>query len=148
MAIQAWVGRELLDTGGVSLLRTKSRDNEGTASTAGRPPAGQGRADPFCGLVANIYNLKTKKIPARRVALGDQLGCYRVITRWTVLPNLRSGSWLLRIGGCRQWLQWGTVSSRDDLGRLCGVGIGFHIIHTAYTETHQTHTNTNTHTGV
>ena len=27
-------------------------------------------------LVANFYNLKTKKIPAGRVALGDWLGCW------------------------------------------------------------------------
>ena len=55
------------------------------------------------------------------------------------MPNLRSGSWLLRIGGCSQWLQWGSASSRDDLGHLCGAGIGFHIIHTTYTQRHTKH---------
>ena len=29
----------------------------------------------FCGLVANFHNLKTKKIPAGRLTLGDWLGC-------------------------------------------------------------------------
>ena len=71
VAIQAWIGKEFLDTEGVSLLRAKSRDNEGAANTAGRPPARSDRANPFCGLIANFYSLKTKKIPARRVALGD-----------------------------------------------------------------------------
>ena len=35
---------------------------------------------PFHGLVANFYSLKTKKIPAGWVALGDGLGCYMVTT--------------------------------------------------------------------
>ena len=30
--------------------------------------------DSFLGLVANFYSLKTKKIPAGRVLLGDWLG--------------------------------------------------------------------------
>ena len=65
------------------------------------------------------------------------------------MPNLRSGSWLLRIRECRQWLQWGSVSSRDDLGHLCGIEIGFHIIHTTHTQRHTEHIpHTNTHTGV
>ena len=55
VAIRAWVGKELLDTEGVSLLRAKSRDNEGAASTPGRPPARSGRANPFRGLAANFY---------------------------------------------------------------------------------------------
>ena len=29
---------------------------------------------------ASFYSLKTEKIPAERVALGDRLGCYRVST--------------------------------------------------------------------
>ena len=36
------------------------------------------RAEAFGELVANFYSLKTKEIPAGRVALGDCLGCYRV----------------------------------------------------------------------
>ena len=39
------------------------------------------KAEPhFCGLVANSYSLKTKKIPVGRGALGDGLGHYRVST--------------------------------------------------------------------
>ena len=34
------------------------------ASTAGQPPDRPGRADAFCGLVANFGSLKTKKIAA------------------------------------------------------------------------------------
>ena len=40
--------------------------------------AAQRRADAFHGLVVNFYSLKTQKIPAGRVALGDWLGYYRV----------------------------------------------------------------------
>ena len=32
----------------------------------------------FCGLVANFYSIKAKKIPASRLALGDWLGYCRV----------------------------------------------------------------------
>ena len=49
------------------------------------PPDRPGRVDAFRGLVANFYNLKTKKISARRLALGDQLGCYRVTTEVGIL---------------------------------------------------------------
>ena len=52
----------------------------GAANTAGRLPDRPGRADPLCGLVANFYSLKTKKIPAGRMALGDWSGCYVVDT--------------------------------------------------------------------
>ena len=65
---------------GVSLLRTKSRDNVGAASTAGQPPERPRGADSFRGLEANFYSLKTKKLPAGRVVLGDWLGGYRVFT--------------------------------------------------------------------
>ena len=34
----------------------------------------------FCGLAANFHNLKTKKIPAGRLTLGDWLGRLRVST--------------------------------------------------------------------
>ena len=53
----------------------------GPASAAGWPPYRPGRADAFCGLAATFYRLKTKKILAGRVALGDWLGCYRVSTK-------------------------------------------------------------------
>ena len=36
--------------------------------------------DSFLGLVANFYSLKTKTMSARRLALGDWLGHYRVLT--------------------------------------------------------------------
>ena len=51
----------------------------GAASTAGQPDR-PGRADNFCGLVAHFYSLETKKIPAGKLALGDWLGPYMVIT--------------------------------------------------------------------
>ena len=77
---------------GVSLLRTKNRDNANTASRAdhssdrrGEPTLrtlGQlkGRLDAFHGLLASFYSLKIKKTPAGRVALGDWLGRYRMRT--------------------------------------------------------------------
>ena len=40
---------------------------------------------------ANFYSLKTQKIPAGRVAVGDWLGCYRV----GILPNIESVRWLI-----------------------------------------------------
>ena len=76
----------------------------------------------FHGLVANFYSLKTKTVPAGRVALGDRLG-------WAFLPNIGSGSCQLR--GSWQQLLWASVSSRDDLGsRLwtCDLGMGLHRI--------------------
>ena len=65
---------------GVILLRTKRRDNVGTASAVDQPPDRPGRVDSFRGLVVNFYSLKTKKIPAGRLALGDWLGHCRVTT--------------------------------------------------------------------
>ena len=59
---------------GVNLLRTKSRENVEATNIAGLPLDKSGKVDIFCGLVANFYSLKTKKIPARRVALNDWLG--------------------------------------------------------------------------
>ena len=64
---------------GVSLLRTKSRDNVGTVIAVGWPPDRPGKVESFCGLIANFYSLKTKKIPAGMLALGDWLGCYKVL---------------------------------------------------------------------
>ena len=67
----------------VSLLQTKRAELvRGAANTAGWLPDGPGRADPRCGLVANFYSFKTKKIPAGRVALGDWSGCDKVTTWW------------------------------------------------------------------
>ena len=42
-----------------------------TASSGGRPPDRPGKVDSFHGLIANFYSLKTKKIPAGWVVLGD-----------------------------------------------------------------------------
>ena len=53
---------------GVSLLRTKSRNNVGTVSAMGWPPDKPERVDSFYGLVANFYRLKTKKTPGGRLA--------------------------------------------------------------------------------
>ena len=61
----------------MSLLRMKSRDNVGPASAVGRRPDRPRRLNTFPGLVVNFYSLKTKKIPAGRLALGR----YRVTTR-------------------------------------------------------------------
>ena len=65
---------------GVSLLRTNSRDKVGTVSSVGRPPDRPGKVDSFHGLIANFYSLKTKKIPAGPLVLGDWLRCNRVFT--------------------------------------------------------------------
>ena len=65
----------------IEFVRTKSKDNVGTVSTAGWHPDRPERVDAFCGLVATLYSLKTKKIPAERVALDDWLGCYKVSTK-------------------------------------------------------------------
>ena len=62
---------------GGSLLRMNCRDNVDPASTVSQPPDRLGRLNSFPGLVVNFYNLKTKKIPAGRLALGR----YRVTTR-------------------------------------------------------------------
>ena len=40
----------------------------------------QERANTFHGFVDNFYSLKTKKIVAGRVALGDRLAHYRIST--------------------------------------------------------------------
>ena len=63
------------------LLRIKSRDNVGTVSVAGQPLDRPGRVDSFHELIANFYSLKTKKMPAGRLASGDWLGCCRVGNR-------------------------------------------------------------------
>ena len=86
------VGKESPDTvfqKGVSLLRTKSRDNQGVPSTVGRPSNRPGRSNTFCGFVANFYSLKTKEILARRLALGDWLGDCMVIPEVGVFAEFR-----------------------------------------------------------
>ena len=65
---------------GVSLLRTKSRDEVGTESAVGQPPDRPGRVDSLYGLIANFYSLKPKKMPAGRLVLGDRLGRYMLFT--------------------------------------------------------------------
>ena len=86
---------------GVSLFRRKCRDNVGIVIAVGWPPDRPGKVDSFCGLIANFYSLKTKKIPAGRLALGDWLGCYSVLaevgTCWSPLMDrdlaVRSWRW-------------------------------------------------------
>ena len=65
---------------GVSLLRARSKDNKGATGTVCQPPDRPGKANRFCGLVANFYSPKAEKIPDGRLALGNWLGCYRVST--------------------------------------------------------------------
>ena len=47
---------------GMSLLRTKSRDNGDTESTVGQPPDGPGKANSFCEQPMFI-SLKQRKFP-------------------------------------------------------------------------------------
>ena len=54
------------------------------------------RVEHFCELIANFYSLKTKKIPAGRLALGDWSRCSRVFTEWASLLNQESGSLLIQ----------------------------------------------------
>lgn len=44
----------------VNLLRARNRDNKGTKNAEGQTPDRLGRSNAFCGLVANLYSLKTK----------------------------------------------------------------------------------------
>ena len=56
-AVQAQVGKGFPNTAfqkGMSLLRSKSRDNVDTVSAVSWPPNRQGRVDAFHGLVANF----------------------------------------------------------------------------------------------
>ena len=100
---------------GVSLLRTKSRDNVGTENTVDWPPDRPGKVDSFHGLIVNFYSLRTKKIPAGRLVLGDWLKRNRVFTEWASLLNWESGSLLVTIRGLWARLQRGSVSFRGDL---------------------------------
>ena len=63
---------------GVCLLRTKSRDNV-TVRRAARLPDRPGRVNSFPRLVADFYNLQTKKNPAGGLVLGDWLGQCTVV---------------------------------------------------------------------
>ena len=52
-------------------------ESHGQRSLAGYSPQGRKESDTTEQLsTANVYNLKTEKIPTGRVALGDWLGCY------------------------------------------------------------------------
>ena len=51
---------QIISEGSEFLLRTKSRDNVGTVSTAGQPADRLGNVDSFHGLRANIYSFKTE----------------------------------------------------------------------------------------
>ena len=68
-----------ISEGSEFLLRTKSRYNVGTVSPVGWPPD-RPESQQFLWVIANFCSLKTKKIPAGRLALGDWLGVYRVLT--------------------------------------------------------------------
>ena len=61
-------------------------------------PDKPGRVDHFCELIADLYSLKTKTVPAGRLALGDwgTTGCF---LEWASLPNWESGSLLVMIKG-------------------------------------------------
>ena len=71
----------------------------GTVSSVGRPPDRPGKVDSFHGLIVNFYSLKTKKIPAGRLVLGDWLKRNRVFTEWASLLNRESGNLLVFIWG-------------------------------------------------
>ena len=74
------ISRHITFQKGVSLLRTKSRDKMGPANAVGQSPDRPGKADRFCGLIANFYSFRTKQISARSLVLSDWSGCYRVFT--------------------------------------------------------------------
>ena len=70
----------------------------GASNTAGRLPDRPGRAGPLCGLAANFYSLKTKEIPAGRMALGDWSRCYKVTTWWLFCLIWGGGAVWFRLG--------------------------------------------------
>ena len=84
---------------GVSLLRTKSRDNVGTVSAVDWSPNILGRVNSFPEPTAHFHSLKIQRSPAGRLSLGDWLGRYRCLLDWASLPNLESGSLLVMIRG-------------------------------------------------
>ena len=73
-------------------------ESHGQRSLAGYSPWGHKQSDTTERLsTANIYSLKTEKIPTGRVALGDWLGCYRAGNKMSILPNMGPGNWLVKI---------------------------------------------------
>ena len=62
------------------------------------------KGEPLCELVANLYSLKTKKIPTGRLALGHWLGCYRVSDGWVFHLIFHQGTGWFRSRGSRQQL--------------------------------------------
>ena len=59
----------------------------GTVSPADQLSDRPRRVDSFLGLIANFYSLKTKKIPAGKLVLGDWLGRYKVTTRMSFFAS-------------------------------------------------------------
>ena len=89
-----------------------------------------GKADTFCGLLANFCSLKAKKIPVGKVALGDWLGCYRVgmFTQYGVreLAGFNQGS--QGNGSYGAWSVW-EMTLVQGLGTrlyICDLGTGLH----------------------
>ena len=95
----------------------------GPAKTWGCLLHRSGRADAFPELVANFYILKTKKITAGSMALGDWLGCYRV----GILADMGSGN-------CLVWIQRLMATVAMGLGQFqrflsCDPDTGLHKTH-------------------
>ena len=80
---------------GVSFLRTKSRDHVDTESAVGQTPDKPEKADSFCKLIANVYILETKKIPAGRLVLG--WGTIVCLLEWASLLHCESENLLVMI---------------------------------------------------
>ena len=79
------------------------------------PPDRPGRVDNCHGLIANFYILKTKKIPAGRVALADWLGGYSITTREGILPNLSQEACWWWSGGLGNGYQGGQRRSNQSI---------------------------------
>ena len=62
--------------------------------TVGQPDI-SGKTKNFCGLIAIFYSLKTKKIPAWRLVLGDWLECYMVLAGVGIFAHWESESLLV-----------------------------------------------------
>ena len=77
-AVQAWVGKEFPDTQGVE--GSEFIQNKDQKKWAPWAPDRLGKIDCFCEFIASFYSLRTKKISAGRLVLGDWLGCSRVFT--------------------------------------------------------------------
>ena len=72
---------------------------------------------------ANFYSLKTKKIPARRVALGEWLGLYSVGTRVGILPSMGSGDWPVWIRRLMATVAMGLGQFQRFLSHDLGTGL-------------------------